>query len=164
MCFKHEVLKHLERIEDKIDRLLQRGVPACGVLLLPGLPVIWETPTVAKKMIAIPTFTWGQLQTEGAMLQLWDKDDNPATLPAPGTYTIAWTSDDPTILTIAQDPANPAGAVVSKVGPAKLHVKLDGVITSTAPTPPAFVGPIDCACFVDVPSGPPTQGSLVLAP
>jgi len=167
MGCKWEILK---RIEEKLDQLLKRAVPARGALLLPGLPVAWEifdmgkaAPSASPKAVAIPRFKWAQLMTENALLQLWDAFDQPAALPAPGTFTVAWTSDTPGVLGIAQDPNNPANAIVSKIGPVGTNVKLDGIVTSTA-TPPAFQ-PIDCACFVDdILAGPPTQGTLGLSP
>jgi hypothetical protein len=114
-----------------------------------------------KKMVAVPNFTMAQLATDGALIQLFDAGDNPAPLPTtPHTHT--WTSSDPSVLTVTSDPTNPDTAKVSSTGKVGSKIKIDCVLHATD-TPPSF-GDLDCACTVDVPAGPPTQGVIALAP
>lgn len=156
---------HLEKIEDAIRGqtcvlrqilalLAPHHRPVSGIVLLKG------DLNMAKKMVAVPTFDLPELATKGALIQLFDAGDNPAPLPTtPHDHT--WTTDDPTILTVTPDPSNPDVATVSstgKVGKTAVHCVLHAT-----DTPPSFQD-IDASAFVNVPGGPPTQGTIALAP
>ncbi len=161
MGFKYDVLRRLVKIQDSLDRLLKRGCPVSGVVLLMDCPTTWSFFMAVKKMVAIPTFDMDDLVTKGALLQLFTASDDPCPLPPAGTYTVAWTSADPATITIAQDPANPAGAVVNSLKPGQ-KIKLDGILTDST-VPPGYA-PVDCSCFVNVKSPVPAQGVIAIAP
>ncbi len=158
------LVKDLRRIEAKIDRLLDRGKPVRGWIVLCG-----ECPTnlgdclMAKtvKMVAIPDFNMAELATKGALLQLFDAGDNPAPLPTT-PFTTAWSVGDSTILSVTPDPVNPAAATVSSTGKIGTKVPVKCIVHATD-TPPSFAD-LDCECTITVPAGPATQGIIGIAP
>src|SRR5579859_1147321 len=153
-CSLAEISVSLRRLA---DHFAPYNPPTQGIILLT------ETRDMAKqkmKMVAVPTFDLTELATKGALIQLFDAGDNPTPLPTtPHTHT--WTTDDASVLTVTPDATNPDQATVAstgKVGKTAVHC-----LVHATDTPPSFPD-IDAQCIVNVPAGPPTQGTIALAP
>jgi hypothetical protein len=141
--------------------LFRRGKPVKGVVLLLDCPTTWSMNMGKKGMVAIPNFTMAELASKGALIQLFDAGDNPAPLPTT-PYTSTWSTGDTTVLTVAPNATDPSQATVSSTGKIGAAVPVNCVLHATD-TPPSFPD-LNCACTVTVPAGPPTQGTIAIAP
>jgi hypothetical protein len=142
----------------------QRSKPVKGVvLLLECTNTSWEFRMAKSKkgLVAIPNFTMAELASKGALIQLFDAGDNPTPLPTT-PYTSAWTSADATVLTVTPSSTDPSQATVASTGKIGADVSITCILHATD-TPPSFAD-LDCACTVTVPAGPPTQGTIAIAP
>ncbi len=151
---------------NQLEEFLCRVQPVKGVVLLLDCPMVSLEFAMAKKsslvgLVATPTFTMAELSSKGALIQLFDAGDNPCPLPTtPHDHT--WSTSDPSVLTVTPDATNPDAATVTSTGKIGTGIVVKCILHATD-TPPSF-GDLDCECKVDVPAGPPTQGTIALAP
>lgn len=154
----------LDGIAASLVKIALPNPPVSGVVLLLDCPTTWEFFQMAKAkglkgMVAVPTFTLAELASKGALIQLFDAGDNPSPLPTT-PYTTTWTADG-VVLTVAPNATDPSQATVSSTG--KTGTVPVSCLVHATDTPPSFAD-INAQCNVVVPAGPPTQGTIALAP
>ena len=163
----HANAEKVSEVLVRLDELINRGKPVKGVVLLLACPTTWEFFPMAKAkaglmgMVAIPNFTMAELASKGALIQLFDDGDNPTALPTT-PYTSAWSVGDSTVLSVTPDATDPSKATVASLGKTGTAIKVSCILHATD-TPPSFAD-LDCECTVTVPGGPPTQGTIAIAP
>jgi len=163
---------HCHRIERRLDRCIALLEELITCLCGPNRAVIeLGTPqdqsgesdmaklsSKAKKMKAGVPVDITDIQSDGATLVIVDGAGNPVTAqPDPTTVSVAWTSSDPTILTVTPDPTNSLLATVKSVG--KLGTAtIDATITFTSGTP----APLTAMQDITVTNSAPVSATIQL--
>ncbi len=113
-----------------------------------------------KKKLGGTNITFPQLASDGATLNLLDAGGNLVTTPLdPTKTTVAWTSSDPTVITVTVDPTNQQLATAKSTGKIGSNVTLTATFTNvdgSTPLPPAV------SDGIDVPAGPPASATITL--